>query len=141
METTTIKNLINSSIEGANFKVIKGELITDYKAMHESKIYNDIFTGFVNRDREVREDALATERNTEWSAYIVGEDIYEVYKINEGFSILKKITLGCCISNSSFDEVFCCEDGFVVLERNFANCKKNRTIFGKMNKTVTTEVF
>jgi hypothetical protein len=106
--------------------------------MHESEVYNNLFEDFVNTDKPHREKSIQMGRISNWKAFVVDNKIYEVYKISEGFSILKKITVGGCISDSAFNEVFILDDGFAIFSRHWTNNKENRKAFGKTEKVVTT---
>ena len=120
-------------LEGKEYRAYM--VYTDMDALHESEVYKSIFKGFENRDQRFRETHI-NKKN--WIAYVVDGVIYEIYKIDEGFSILIEVTLGCCISDVGLNEVVSCKDGFIVMNRGWDNTKANRKLFAEYNYTVTT---
>lgn len=128
--------------EGLTAKYFKETKITDPQEIHNSEIFKNIFYTARSVEESIQRRLSNIEKGVfkNWRAYIVGEDVYEIYTIEENFSILRKIESGCMLSSAGFNQVVEVDDGFAVIARNWKNCKENRKAFAQGNYIVTTSL-
>ena len=89
--------------------------------MLEDDVYNHIFDGFVNEDKGFRQ----RNPSQEFTAYISGEKIFTAYTIDR-IRMFKEVHLGCCLSNSPFNQAVIAGDGVIIIKRNWEKSIHNR---------------
>lgn len=129
---------VNTALIMDKIKFYKGIKITNPEELHKMDVYNNIFIGFVNYDKNLRLARIKKGKERNWMAYVIGKDIYEIYTLNDDITYLNKIELCKNINNNSFNSFSTLSDGFLIVEQNWKNCLENREIFSSNQQKITT---